>query len=154
MQHLFPSSAQQVLILLEVQSSLDPGHLSFSFPFCIPRALGKVPKWSPPLRMHRVSCGQWAGAEAQRCEVGVSPGSGGQGRLFSQWVIRRSSTSFWGDCCTLTKLLEPPWAGWKYQFNHQSLPRRAWEAGMPMRHGSTNAGATSLKGNGQCSAKF
>ena len=58
---------------------------------------------------------------AKSCQVRPLQGSGEQRHLSSQWVIKRSSVSFWGDWCTLTKLPEPPWVGRKYQFNHQSL---------------------------------
>lgn len=68
---------------------------------------------------------------AKTCQARAFQGSGEQGHLSSQWVIRRSSTSFWGDQCTLTKLPEPPWVGSKYQFNQKGVGSRrahvSWE---------------------------
>lgn len=102
---LFPSSAQQTLILLVVLSFLDPGHLSFLFRFCILRAVGRAPKWSPPLGVHRASSGHLAGTEAQHRQGGAPGGQVGRDvSAPSKSSDSGSSVSFWSDHCFLTKL--------------------------------------------------
>ena len=120
-------------------------HLSFPFQFCIPRAVGGAPKWSPALCMHRASCGQWpkpARRGPSRVQVSRDtslPSESSDVHLPPSGVI----SVLWPSCQS-----HPGWV------QSISLIRRAWEAGVPMYHGSTNASATSLKGNGQCSAKL
>ena len=107
----FLHSAQQALILLEVQSFLRPRTTKFPFPILHSQSRGQSAKVTSPLGTQRPSCGQRAGAsEAQSCWVEGLPGLGGQ-RCFSSSESSDAgfSASFWGARCPLTKLLEPPW---------------------------------------------
>ena len=93
-------------------------HLSFPFQFCIPRAVGGVPKWSPALCMHRASCGQWPKAARRGpCRAQVSrdtslPSESSDVHLSPSGV----TDVLWPSCQS-----HPGWVGRKYQFNHQSL---------------------------------
>lgn len=51
----------------------------------------------------------------------VPVGSGGQGRFSSQWVIDVHLPPSGVISVLWTKLPEPPWVGWKYQFNQKGV---------------------------------